>query len=312
MGIPVGPDTSLVLAEVVAARIDQRLMEQGLIGLRFIDDYEVGCETRHDAEAALERIERTLAEYELAINPKKTRIEELPCELKPHWIRELSEFRFRNEARVSRSDAIKFFDTAFRLHREVPTESVIAYATSRLASVEFLPDVWSIVRPLLCQCLLVDPASIRSIHRILIRHSEEARGSDVDRTLNSLIGAHSHLDHGSEVAWAIWTCIRLSIPIHEPVLLSLAQSSDSIVRILALLARERGLLEGSISLESWEQQLSENSLYDEHWLFAYEANVRGWFGTSHDDVKADANFSELKSSGVSFILAFRGFSAVAA
>ncbi len=43
--------------------------------------------------------------------------------------------------------------------------------------------------------------------------------------------------------------------------------------------------------------MSADALYDEHWLLAYEANVKGWLpsvsGTDH--VAADPNFGFLKS-----------------
>jgi hypothetical protein len=48
--------------------------------------------------------------------------------------------------------------------------------------------------------------------------------------------------------------------------------------------------------------MSADALYDEHWLLAYEANVKGWLpsvsGTDH--VAADPNFGFLKSRKVFF------------
>ncbi len=48
--------------------------------------------------------------------------------------------------------------------------------------------------------------------------------------------------------------------------------------------------------------MSVDALYDEHWLLAYEAKVKGWLpsvsGTDH--VAADPNFGFLKSRKVFF------------
>lgn len=42
LGIPIGPEASLALAEIVACAIDRLPMERGLLGFRFMDDYEIG------------------------------------------------------------------------------------------------------------------------------------------------------------------------------------------------------------------------------------------------------------------------------
>lgn len=302
MGIPIGPDTSLVIAEAIAASVDERFMNDNLIGLRFMDDYEIACETRYEAEQSLERIERALSDFELAINPRKTRIEELPCELDSRWRRDLSDFKFGRGERASRRDVIRFFDTAFRLHREMPNEPIIAYAISRLRSVTFSESIWELCRPLICQCLLVDPASMRAVYRVLQKHKAYEHGVDVQRVLNSIIKIHSGLDHGSEVAWAVWTCIQLSISIHEDAVRAMAETRDPVVRTLALFARERGVIVGKTAMfDQWESTLSQDSLYDENWLYAYEANLRGWLKFKEDYVSRDANFSCLKSESVSFI-----------
>ncbi|WP_304511629.1 hypothetical protein [Desulfobacula sp.] len=48
--------------------------------------------------------------------------------------------------------------------------------------------------------------------------------------------------------------------------------------------------------------MTSDALYDEHWLLAYEANVKGWLPSSSgvDHVANDPNFSFLKTNGVNF------------
>jgi hypothetical protein len=52
----------------------------------------------------------------------------------------------------------------------------------------------------------------------------------------------------------------------------------------------------------WESQMTTSGLYDEHWLLAYEANIKGWLPNPRgkDYVKSDQNFGYLKSEGVFF------------
>ena len=52
LGIPTGPDTSLILGEIIACAIDRDLQRKRLAGFRFIDDFELSFTTRAAAESA--------------------------------------------------------------------------------------------------------------------------------------------------------------------------------------------------------------------------------------------------------------------
>ncbi|WP_297901887.1 RNA-directed DNA polymerase, partial [Metallibacterium sp.] len=90
-GIAIGPDTSLCIAELLLAPIDKRLKDECQIlgGVRFIDDMEFSFKTLAHAEAALERLESSLYEFELQLNGNKTRILELPDVLEARYVTEL-------------------------------------------------------------------------------------------------------------------------------------------------------------------------------------------------------------------------------
>jgi hypothetical protein len=50
--------------------------------------------------------------------------------------------------------------------------------------------------------------------------------------------------------------------------------------------------------------MTKDGLYDEQWLLAYEANVKGWLPSvgGGDHVNADPGFSFLKNAGVEFYI----------
>ena len=124
MGIPIGPDTSLIIAEIIAAAVDERLMDENVVGVRFMDDFEIACETRRDAEQSLEKVERALCTRpELAINPLKTAIHELPLALDYHWRRDIADVKFSQGENTSRRDVIRFFDKTFELQENFPGTS---------------------------------------------------------------------------------------------------------------------------------------------------------------------------------------------
>jgi Reverse transcriptase (RNA-dependent DNA polymerase) len=86
VGIPIGPDTSLVIAEVILSSMDRQL--SGPIakrGFRFIDDIGCGFRTIAEAEGALGQLQHLVGDLQLHLNPRKTKITELPSELEATW-----------------------------------------------------------------------------------------------------------------------------------------------------------------------------------------------------------------------------------
>jgi hypothetical protein len=95
-GIPIGPDTSLVIAEVLLAAADATLIAKhgsNLRGFRYVDDYELSFETLSSAEEALADLQAILSSYELLLNPRKTKIIALPQGLNSGGRSSLDRFR---------------------------------------------------------------------------------------------------------------------------------------------------------------------------------------------------------------------------
>jgi hypothetical protein len=135
-GIPIGPAISMLLAEILLGRVDALLRKRGILnGFRFADDFELIFSERSHAEGALAILEDALSEFELELNPSKTRIIELPQELDNPGIQELRGFRFRSHYQAERSDLLHFFTRAFALHEKFPETTILRYAVSRLSPI---------------------------------------------------------------------------------------------------------------------------------------------------------------------------------
>lgn len=70
-GLPVGPDASAVLANVVLAPVDRALREAGIDHLRWVDDVVL---SGPDPEAAVSTLRHALGRIGLRLNERKTRI----------------------------------------------------------------------------------------------------------------------------------------------------------------------------------------------------------------------------------------------
>jgi len=95
-GIPIGPDTSLLLAEIVLCAIDAELArlhpQTADFCIRLMDDLEFSARSRAEAEDVLMAWDSLLNFYDLALNPLKTSIIEGPLPPELPWRIKLSQF----------------------------------------------------------------------------------------------------------------------------------------------------------------------------------------------------------------------------
>jgi hypothetical protein len=307
VGIPIGPDTSLVIAEILMQKCDTGLqaMFPGMRGHRFIDDYELGFRHRSDAENAFSFLEKILADYELALNPRKTEIVELPCSLEAPWLSPLRSFPFRTTPSGQQGDLFQFFDLAFEFHRLYPDDGVLQYAVGRLRNLAVDPSNWELFQRFLLSCVAPEPATLPYVLQSIILRANAGAPPllpEIEEVVNSLIIDHSALFHSSEVAWALWACLALGITLSPAATTAVSKCEDSVVALLALHCEAQGLVGILLDHTVWSSYMNQEDLYREHWLLAYEANIKGWLPSQGggDHVSADPNFQFLKASGVSF------------
>lgn len=122
----------------------------------------------------------------------------------------------------------------------------------------------------------------------------------LDEVMNLQLRLHASAGHGSEVSWALWTLIAFNRQIQAEGASAISGMEDSAIALLALDANSRGLIPTGLDTSNWISHMDEQSLYGEHWLLSYEANVKGWLSGVTDHVSADDNFSILKKAGVEF------------
>ena len=305
-GIPIGPDTSLVIAEILLKAVDEQLERSigQLKGFRAIDNYELSFDSRSAAEEALAILQSILLQYELRLNSTKTRIEQLPSAFEDTWTNSLRRFTIRSNARVQIGDVLSYFSLAFDLARQNPEKPVLRYAIARLQGVNLKKSSWLTYQDLLYQCIASEPSTIQYALSELRRYQRTGMKLNLDcaqATLSSVITKHVPLGQGSEVAWAVWSAIALSVPISDHSASLLPKIDDPLVPLLALDASIRGLIT-SLDTTSWEVLMTRDDLWSRHWLLAYEANVKNWLpsATGSDHVLKDPCFRFLKQNGVSF------------
>ncbi len=308
-GIPIGPDTSLIAAEILLAAADAELIHRcpGIIrGFRYVDDYELSFSSLRESESVLVELQNVLSGYELSLNPRKTKIQELPQSLEDTWGSELGRFSVRdaNHPIGQRNDITAFFSRAFELAAALPEEPVLRYAIARLQSTNVASSGWRTFQNCILGAASAD-ASALAVALGTLYQASAAGGHTVAKAplaelFESIVDHHARRGEGSEVAWALWGALAWAVPLSQKAAQSVSEMEDDIVALLALDMDSRALFSaGSLDKQSWNTIVNQpNALHDQHWLLAYEANQQNWLISPA--VAAHAVFGAMHTAGVSF------------
>lgn len=308
-GIPIGPDTSLVIAEILLRKIDEELFGRlgHLRGFRAVDDYEICFQTLSEAEKGLAALQTSLLQFELDVNALKTEIIQLPHWLEEPWTVPLSSQRLSVNNPISQKyDLINLFTLAFSLSKQYPTASIIKYVLGRAVKTRIHTDNWELYQQLLLQCAVSEPGTLSYVVTQLVFYAARGRQIDVDLVrfaLNGIVETESVVGQGNEVAWALWALLVFGLQLTESAAAELSTMEDSIVALLALDLRARNLAPTALNVSRWQALVSSAELYGKHWLLAYEAPYHGWLtlrGGGDPVTTSDDAFRFLRAQGVTF------------
>jgi hypothetical protein len=316
IGIPIGPDTSFVLGELLLSKVDEEFVADSkrlrIHGFRYYDDYEIYAPTRTAAEEAEALLISALARWQLVANPYKIDIQSMPQPIEDEWISLIRRLPWRENASQERADLTALFDESFRIGRRFPREHVLSYALGRFINRDFTQtdrfvqkSNWEHFERLLIQSALNEPSVLPAVAHLL--NWAQLKGFPVDSALlgdalNMLILDGSAKGHMSEVAWAIWTAISFGRRISARAGRAISSISDNVVALAALHAREDGRFRGAVDTTAWGQLMTVDSLRTENWLLAYEALVHGWLPPrgGPDYLPEEPEFDVLRAHDVRF------------
>jgi hypothetical protein len=307
MGLPIGPDSSWVIAETLLARVEEalRVVLPRVRGHRFSDDITIVTGSLTEAEQAMDVLQTCLGDYELTLNPRKTSISQLPVPIEERGISELRSWKFRDSARGQKTDLIEYFDRVAELIQSGQGDHVATYAIARLRTQALLPTSWTIAEALILQLLVAEPSCAKQAAMTLSMLKETglqpSQGS-IAHASNSLILRHAPLGHASEVSWALWLCLAAGATVDSDAASAVSRMDDSIVALLALHANAVGLIPTGLDTTRWQSFMDESELNEPAWLLSYEAKQQGWLSSNAvpDHRLAHPFFGALAGAGVSF------------
>ncbi|WFE73638.1 RNA-directed DNA polymerase [Roseinatronobacter sp. S2] len=307
IGIPIGPDTSRILAEIIAVGVERELISLFNFPkdrvFRYVDDWFIGFDGAGEAEDAISLLSRACSEYELELNDEKTSISDPIDPIDELWPSELREHRFRVSVSEQAHDIRHYFTKAFFHAARKRDQNVLDFALKRIRSVHIQEANASLFESYVVRAARVNPTCFPAAAQILINLRYRGFPLSMDRieklifdtiSNTALVGRHG------ELSWALFLAkgLRMSIPVRiiEPVL----SVENSVCALITLDLKHMGLISGAISTSFWETFMTSDALTGSMWLLAYEADQKNWLPSPHGHVDAHPFFAALKRRGVFF------------
>lgn len=303
-GIPVGPGTSNVIAEILLAVVDQKLAPEfdfvrggGVNGMsRFIDDYSFYCDSYDEAERFIRRLEEELNALRLRLNAKKTAIITPLAPFSDLWATELA-LRLPSAATtLNEYRCTSYLEFATSLATKYPEGSVLKYAASALiranlslsakkATLDYLL-VLSVANPVLLPLLESLFDGTMMLGHVLFP-------SRIIQILRD--GAARH--RSDAMAWTLYYCRKYGLAIPDDLADAVIKTEDCIA-ILTLFHTGQHLAK----ITAWTTTLDKSDAYtlDRYWLLLYQLHVNGHVGS--DFCSVPNAFAALKAAGVTFVV----------
>ena len=309
IGIPVGPETSRILAEIISSRIDDDLrssFEDITIESvdRLQDDWFVGVKTLERSEKVLSQIGAAYRDYSLDINSRKTSVTRIIQHVEEGWKTELAGFLSHKMGDLRGARLREFLNLTLRLLLEYENHAVTNYALAVLEDQSFVKADVEALESFLLKASVISPGSMSRIAEMILNLDYDTKAVSKQRISGRFVELSTRaLENGNtyEAIWLIYTLRGLKCVIADKNLIDLIASSNSSVLALMILdMKSRGLLRCAISTSYWESQISEISVKtDWSWLLAYEAMRRGWL-PDPNGLMAQPFFAAMHSRGVIF------------
>lgn len=290
-GVPIGPATSNIMAEVVLERVD-RVLNSRFSYVRFIDDYTAYCETEDQADEFIRELGDQLREYRLNLNINKTEICRLPQSIDEQWVIRLKEL-VPQDASIGPSQVSNTLEAALILQKDNPDGSVLKYAVNSIAERLDGKSSLELLKYAIKLCLRY-PVLIPALKRPLeIIYSDDLGSFEAE--LRFLLDDSIKYRRSDATAWLLYylRVFHSKIPAHAAR--AIADWGDCMA--LTLLAEDPDHRKKAIRFAN---RLDRTDLYelDRYWPLLFQLFRQTLISNPYSN---DGTFDVLKTRGVSFV-----------
>lgn len=313
VGLPVGPDTSRIIAEILSVAIDCRFSEKakGARALRHVDDVWIAANNEDEARMLLNHYRESVREFELDISEPKTKIQLCSKSFDGDWpvrirekIEKIETF-YINSSDID--DVIDLVSFVFGIAHTLGDEGPIRYAIRHIDKERSWGsgEQWAVLNKFLKTSVLSYSHSIDYVARIIAwkhRISGVSDKSEWVRLCNNIIIEHAPLNNESECVWSLWLLMEIKGKLRKDAFLKIVTHCDAFALVLAWYLFIEKRVSGTIDTTAISMRFRGDRFTGPNWLFVHEAVVRGWLTAEHFDRGADHEFlARLRSQNISFL-----------
>lgn len=308
IGLPIGPDTSRIISELIAVEIET--ITRNLVSdldhraVRYVDDMLIGLKETETPPAVLSALSIALYEFELELNAEKTATHGMGCPHAPEWINYIRTFVLNNRPDRQREDLDSFFEQAFFLADANPRENVMLYAAKRASSFAVVQSNTSHLVRWLLYAARRSPSCLSFVaeHLAAIRQSFFLPDDEIEGYILQQIPIKAEAVHTDELAWLLFWAREIGLQVPAASLAQVTSLRSSVVALLTLDLMQRGQVVGTLDVSAWQRAANADGLKSEMWLVAYEATKKGWWPSAQSAtfITKHPFFSDLWVAGVEF------------
>ena len=300
VGVAVGPGTSAIVAEIVLLAIDNEPKLKGFKYERFIDDYTMHASSREEAEQFLSALGNSLRKFNLSLNPRKTRIDELPIARTPTWVRSLkADARQLDASRAQ--EVLDFLDLAVELTTANPDASALKYALSmlerKLTRVKSTKDLQTVARALL-SLSFHRPIVLPFVVRLILKKKLPISSTFVAH-IGELLLHHSAAHRTDAVCWLLYLVQRRTIPLPKKVEDKIVEGEDCLPLVMLLHLGSASAVNSVHAFANGLVASPDDYERDRYWLLLYELQASGKISAPYG--QHDTDFKVLIDDNVSFL-----------
>jgi len=295
-GVPIGPATSNLIAEILLARVDEDLRKDFEF-VRFIDDYIGFLETHQEAENFLLSLSKALGNYKLFLNERKTAISPLPTPLSTEWIADLN----TRQPRPLKTpvQAVRFLDYAIHKQKQTPQGSVLKYAVKSILT-ETRGEIAHAVLLYVLNLSMYYPILIPLINPLLDKL--QITTFPYTEEIISLLDMHVRYQRSDATSWLLYYIFKHHLSLPDKLVHTLLDTQDCLPILMLYYASPEN--RPFVVNFARRRVRTKSSIYDLDtcWLLLYQLFYENKIENPYKGFHKDADaFDYLKSQGVSFI-----------
>ena len=312
-GIPVGPDTSRIIAEILLSGIHSNQSFEAILqdrdGYRLVDDFFIGFDDESEARRCRDILRRALWDYNLHFNETKTGIKRSSAFFDDSWKYEIDNLDIPKRDLQKQRDAIQRLMEIALEHcaaRDEPTPA--SFFCQKLTRIEIMQGNFPFVRDCMLRVARDFTGCLKSVVIFTTQfraHLNDGESKAVmTRWLKQIFAAHTHRGHDMEIANALAICGVLGLRVNRDFMAAGdGDVSPVVLAVLGLLSEDGLLAEPWDDWRPKDPASSANFVNGRFWLPYYEAVLRKW--TKDPDLilalAEDDFFTSLVAELVSFL-----------